>query len=221
MRLSFRGIAATAGLIAALATSSAASAAPIAAGSAFDIAGGVRGLGVGAGTINVATGFDFRTGSPTGFQNGLNTPGTISLISASGDLIGLEGGCSTAASAGGCGTIIDLPTFTPTLPINNFISLTSNGLTVSFDLDTLVVADRNPGNPGAGILPFITIGGTGSINFTGFDETAAVFTLTAQGDRITSFSATSQAVPTEVPEPASLLLLGAGLLGLAAMRRRR
>jgi hypothetical protein len=75
---------------------------------------------------------------------------------------------------------------------------------------------------------FINIFASGMATASGFDPTAVILTLT--------FTATGTAVaggyanvaialppplPPPVPEPASMALLGAGLLGLAVLRRRR
>ncbi len=66
----------------------------------------------------------------------------------------------------------------------------------------------------------VNVSGTGTLFATGFTPVAANFTFTTQnGDvgGIFTFSAASQTTP----EPASLALLGSGLLGLLGLFRRK
>jgi hypothetical protein len=90
-----------------------------------------------------------------------------------------------------------------------------------------------PGNAGAlaitppttfsftgGALPSLTASGTGTLSLTGFDNTPGIWEVTTQGVTTTvTFSATAIAQAT--PEPASLALLGAGLLGLGFVASRK
>ena len=81
--------------------------------------------------------------------------------------------------------------------------------------------------------PNATITGSGTLAITGYTPTVGTFILTSSNPSCTtatppcsdvfrfSFNAGSTAVPA-VPEPASMLLLGSGLLGIgSAIRRRR
>ena len=68
----------------------------------------------------------------------------------------------------------------------------------------------------------LDITGNGFFTATGYTDTPGSFTFTTQetaGQTSTSFSASAIAAPT--PEPASLALVGSGILGLAGLARRR
>ncbi len=66
---------------------------------------------------------------------------------------------------------------------------------------------------------FLALSGTGTLSALGFDDTAGTWSLTANSaGALFNFSSGSTA--TGIAEPASLLLVGLGLIGFAASRRR-
>ena len=115
-------------------------------------------------------------------------------------------------------------------PIQLF-STTQAGETFAFDLTGYNAGLINNGAMGcdAGSTCLVVTGtgfftGTGAVNFT---NTPANFLFTSQyvpGQpvaTVTSFSASASAVPSAVPEPASLALFGTGLLGVVGIARRK
>jgi uncharacterized protein YceK len=198
-----------------------ASAIPIVAGSQIDFVGGVTPIG-GTDVYN-ATGVDFRTAG----LNSPGVPGSISLTNTTNGSFSIFTALTCLnAVLGGCGTIVDLTSFgpganslnAPPLPVLNFLTVTQGAAHTSFDLLNFTFNKVQPSSNGLGQL---ILQGLGTLHLAGFDDTAGIMTITAQGPQSTSFSGTVVAQPTVVPEPASMLVLGAGLIGFGAVSRKR
>ena len=94
-----------------------------------------------------------------------------------------------------------------------FINL---GLTYSFDLATLT----NVTKAGSGTASSVVVDGGGTLHITGLDDTAGNFVFSGNGAS-NSFSFSASDGASAVPEPASLFLLGTGLLGIAVLVQRQ
>lgn len=164
---------------------------------------------VGSPGFSGATGYDAVANGTAGLSPGL-VGGLTSYGQGTGSFAGLN--CN---ANGTCGTIADILSFAGFSPIANFLTLNVNG--IAFDLNSIGNITRTPDGTG-GRLAFE---GSGIIRFNGYDPTPGVFSFTAQGTQITSFSAS--AISAAVPEPATwaMMLLGFGAIGFAMRRRRQ
>jgi hypothetical protein len=158
--------------------------------------GGLTSLSPVGSTLANATGLNFLSGLVLGGTDSYSgiAPGTVASFSSF--------------------------TFNPSSAVQPLWSVVFGGLTYSFDLASVVINVQNATNLALSGTGTLYINGPGSV-YSPTSGTWAFSTQTSITSSLFSFSADSASVPSAVPEPGSMLLLGSGLMGLAAAARRR
>ena len=149
--------------------------------------------------------------------------GAVSVFSPTGSLSGTTSGSGTSA---GTLTFSDTVGVTIAQSLSNFLSLndTNSGAFVfnvqSVDTTAYSVTSNSSS---FGLYVLGTMGDTNSLDSYTSTPTSLTITFNQTGTSAYSASATlanPPSPPPSVPEPASMAILGAGLLGLGIARRR-
>ncbi|MGE4063999.1 MAG: PEP-CTERM sorting domain-containing protein [Rhodospirillaceae bacterium] len=158
-------------------------------------------------SFGIVGGFTIPSGTHLGTTDSIFISNDGTIIVSQADTYDLAG----LVNFGMRGELKDIPSLSAFTPIADYLSLPSG---VSFDLNELYVHSRRGPTPG-----FIHLVGRGTLFAPGFDPTQAL--LTWSGTTTDNMTFTFAVHHSAVPEPVPVALLGLGLIGVVAMRRRQ
>lgn len=143
------------------------------------------------------------------------TANSVTFIGAAN--IGFGTGSFAGLSCTACANFNSFSTGTPT-PFTLYTA-TQGAISTSLTATATPTVTFTPAAPLS--LPNLTVTGPALLTLTGFDATPGQYILTTQGPTGVEVTFSVTSVASAVPEPASLAIIGVGLLGLGFVASRK
>jgi hypothetical protein len=179
-------------------------------------------------TVNLSGGTVGLYQTPQGYHKFTFQSGTGQFVTADSSINGSDSpGVTSEATLNFSTTVGGVISYTAS-PLADILTFTDStlGETYSFDLDQSITTLSDQTNALGTTIGLYILGdltATGSTTYSSLTPTALTLSLTETGGSNWSISGTLANPPPgiNVPEPASIALLGAGLIALRMVRRRK